>query len=68
MTNGDKVLLPLTTAGRQLADGVIAGHPAPQSVSEAVIEVAGVKLLELTIHGKRPGEGVIANDMKGRRK
>lgn len=67
MTNGDKVILPLTDAGRKLAENVKAAHPTPQHVSEAVVEIAGHLVLELTVHGKRTGEGLIARDMKAKK-
>lgn len=69
MTHGDQVLLCLTPAGRALADGLTAsltlhGH----TVTEAVVTVAGkVQMLELTVHGKRKGEGLIAADVKRRK-
>lgn len=68
MTQGDKVILALNEAGRKAADAVQADLAAcGQSATETVIEIAGVKVLQLVVQGKRPGEGQIAADMKARK-
>lgn len=59
--------LTLDSRGASLALAITESMlAAGRTVVDQIVRVAGVPLRQISVHGKRPGEGVISADMRSR--
>ena len=66
MTEGDVILLP-PTAEKLIQEVMQSLDKAGHTVTVSEVEVVHTKMICITVHGKRKGEGKIAADVKRRK-